>query len=155
MPCRLTRRAEADLAEIGACIAADDPPAAIRFIGEIEKACGLPGRSPPLRRARPEIALAARSRPVGRYLILCRALDEGFEIVRVVHGARRLDRTLFWQRQIRVVLWAPGPSASGCDRMHPASGRSLAGAGRLAYHWSIMQQRLLRGRARNGGRRGR
>ena len=42
-------------------------------------------------RSRPEIAEACRSFTVGHYLILYRMIPEGIEIVRVSHGARRLD----------------------------------------------------------------
>ena len=42
-------------------------------------------------RARPEIRADLRSFPYGAYLILFRALEDGVEIVRVVHAARNLD----------------------------------------------------------------
>jgi toxin ParE1/3/4 len=40
--------------------------------------------------ARPDIAPDARAFVVGRYLVLCRLVDDGIEIIRVVHGARDL-----------------------------------------------------------------
>jgi toxin ParE1/3/4 len=42
-------------------------------------------------RARPELRPDLRSFPFGAYLILYRAIDDGAEIVRVVHVARNLD----------------------------------------------------------------
>jgi toxin ParE1/3/4 len=42
-------------------------------------------------RARPELRPDLRSFPCGAYLILYRAVDDGVEIVRVVHGARNLE----------------------------------------------------------------
>jgi toxin ParE1/3/4 len=42
-------------------------------------------------RARPELRPDLRSFPYGAYLILYRAIDDGAEIVRVVHAARNLD----------------------------------------------------------------
>jgi toxin ParE1/3/4 len=39
---------------------------------------------------RPDIADGVRAWPVGRYLILYRDLGGGVEIVRYIHGARRL-----------------------------------------------------------------
>jgi toxin ParE1/3/4 len=47
--------------------------------------------NPLLGRARPEIAPELRYLPIGNYLILYRELEEGIEVVRVVHGATRLD----------------------------------------------------------------
>lgn len=94
MPYRLTATAEADLLEIGNFIAADNPRAAAKLLRDIDKACALLGEGPMLGRARPEIATGARSWPVGRYLVLYRPLDSGIEIVRIVHGARRLHRIL-------------------------------------------------------------
>ena len=88
---RLTPQAEADLIDIGDYIASDNPKAAAGFIAEIEKACALLGGEPLLGRARPEIA-GYRSWVVGKYLILYRQRERGVEIIRVVHGARRLDR---------------------------------------------------------------
>jgi toxin ParE1/3/4 len=32
--------------------------------------------------------------PVGNYLILFRALDDGVEIVRILHGARKIDELM-------------------------------------------------------------
>jgi toxin ParE1/3/4 len=89
---RLTPQAEADLIDIGDYFAADNPKAAIGFIKEIEKACALLGGEPLLGRARPEITPDARSWGVGKYLILYRQRDYGVEIIRVVHGARRLGQ---------------------------------------------------------------
>jgi toxin ParE1/3/4 len=45
-------------------------------------------------RARPELRPDLRSFPYGAYLILYRAIDDGVEIVRVVHAARNLDELI-------------------------------------------------------------
>jgi toxin ParE1/3/4 len=42
-------------------------------------------------RARPELRPDLRSFPYGSYLILYRVINDGVEIVRVVHAARNLD----------------------------------------------------------------
>jgi toxin ParE1/3/4 len=44
--------------------------------------------------ARDDIGPGVRHFPVGRYLILYRALNDGVEIVRYVHGMRRLQDLL-------------------------------------------------------------
>jgi toxin ParE1/3/4 len=42
-------------------------------------------------RARPELREDLRSFPYSAYLVLYRVIDDGVEIVRVVHAARNLD----------------------------------------------------------------
>lgn len=91
MSYRLSPRAEADLTDIGDFIARENPAAAIRLLGRIEKACAMLGDNPLIGRARPEIAPAARSWAIGRYLILYRPTEMGAEIIRVIHGARDLN----------------------------------------------------------------
>lgn len=44
--------------------------------------------------ARPEVRADLRTFPVGNYLILYRQTEDGAEIVRVVHGARRWQELL-------------------------------------------------------------
>jgi toxin ParE1/3/4 len=86
-----TARAEDDLVDIWLYITADNPNAADRLLEEIDRKCALLAGNPLLGRARPDIAPELRYLPVGNYLILYRALSEGIEVVRVIHGARRLD----------------------------------------------------------------
>jgi toxin ParE1/3/4 len=88
---RRTRQAEEDLVGIWIYIAADNPGAADRLLDEIESKAQLLAVNPELGQARPDIADELRYLPVGRYLILYRVIDRGIEIVRVVHGARRLE----------------------------------------------------------------
>jgi len=45
---------------------------------------------PEMGRRREELAMHLRSFPVGRYIIFYRSMQEGIEIVRVLHGARDL-----------------------------------------------------------------
>lgn len=92
MTYRLTPRAEADLAALGDYIAADNPPAATRFLAKIEAQCRRLGENPQLGPARPEIAPDLRLWVVDKYLILYRVVTDGVEVVRVVHGARDRER---------------------------------------------------------------
>ena len=91
---RRTARVENDLVDIWLYIAADTPDAADRLLEKIDRKRFLLAANPLLGRARPDIAPELRFLPVGNYLILYRALSKGIEVVRVVHGARRLDRLL-------------------------------------------------------------
>ena len=93
--CLWRPRAEIDLVEFWQFIARDDPRAADRQLDRIEAQCQLLASNPRLGRTRTEISHDARAWVVGRYLILYRALDDGAEIVRVVHGARALDQLEF------------------------------------------------------------
>ncbi len=86
-----TAQAEADLIDIWLYISHDNPSAADRLLDDIEEACSLLAKHPQLGAARPEIAEACRSFPVGHYLILYRMIPDGIEVVRVSHGTRRLD----------------------------------------------------------------
>jgi toxin ParE1/3/4 len=87
----LTPRAVADLEEIGDSIALDNPPAALRFVERLEQASRLLRDHPHIGVAHDEIAAGVRIFPIGNDLILFRALEDGVEIVRYAHGARRLQ----------------------------------------------------------------
>ena len=86
-----TPAAEADLWEILLFIARDSEEAAFRLIESIDQRFEL-ARFPNAGPARPEISEGLRSFPVGNYLILYKPIDDGIEIMRVVHGARNLRR---------------------------------------------------------------
>jgi toxin ParE1/3/4 len=88
---RRTARADEDLVEIWLYVAEDNPNAADRLLEEIDRTCALLADNPLLGRARPDIAPELRYLPIGNYLILYRTLPNGIEVVRVVHGARRLE----------------------------------------------------------------
>ena len=85
----LTPRALADLEDIGDYIAAESPKAAERTIARLEELSKLLRDNPEIGTLREDIAAGVRCFPAGNYLILFRSLDDGVEIVRYVHGARR------------------------------------------------------------------
>lgn len=86
-----TALAETDLIDIWLYVSQDNPEAADRLLDDIETTCLLLAKQPQLGVARPEIGNECRIFPVGRYLILNRISPNGIEVVRVSHGARRLD----------------------------------------------------------------
>jgi toxin ParE1/3/4 len=51
-------------------------------------------RHPLLGRSRTDLHPGLRSFPFGRYVIFYRPLDDGIEVVRVLHGARDIRRAL-------------------------------------------------------------
>jgi len=85
-----TRRANADLDDIWLHVALDNPGAADGLIDRLVARCSHLADYPQLGPARPDIAPDARMLTVGDYLVLYRVLGADAEIVRVVHGARRL-----------------------------------------------------------------
>jgi toxin ParE1/3/4 len=87
----ITPLAAADMEEIADSIAAESPRAAVRLIERFREVAGVLRDRPKIGPARNEIADGMRIFPVGNYLILYRVLDDGAEIVRIVHGARRLE----------------------------------------------------------------
>lgn len=89
-----TPKAEEDLIDIWCSIALDSPRAADCMLDRLALRIGRLAEFPDLGASRPDIATGARLLVEGNYLILYRHVDEGIEIVRVVHGARDLT-TLF------------------------------------------------------------
>lgn len=86
-----TPRAGADLDEIRLHVARDSPAAADRLVDRIVDRCRELTEHSRLGQARPEIASEARMLVIDDYLALYRVEGRGAEIVRMVHGARRLD----------------------------------------------------------------
>jgi toxin ParE1/3/4 len=88
---RRTSQAEEDLIDIWIYIARSNPRAADRLLDLLhEKSLSL-AYNPHLGMARNDIAEGVRHLPVGKYLILYRITGDGVEIVRYVHGMRRLQ----------------------------------------------------------------
>jgi toxin ParE1/3/4 len=87
---RFSRRAEADLEEIAAYIARDNPVRAISFVGELRQHCRHLLTFPQASRLRPELGVGVRLSVFGNYVILYVVHPDLVEIRRVVHGARNL-----------------------------------------------------------------
>ena len=89
-----TAQAEEDLIQIWIYIALDNPGAADRVLDNIEQCFHALADNPLMGRLRPDIAPELRYFAVGNYLILYRAVPNGIQIVRVIHGARDLPAIL-------------------------------------------------------------
>jgi toxin ParE1/3/4 len=89
----VTRSPEAaqDLLEIWQYIADDNEAAADKLLDEIDRASKMLARNPAAGRERPELVPRLRSFPVGRYIVFYRPIDDGVELVRVLHGSRDID----------------------------------------------------------------
>ena len=92
---RHTYRARHDLSEIWLHIAANDPTAADRVFDCIEARTEILTRFAEAGPPWPEIAPDARVLIESPYLILCRIAGDGVQIVRVLHGAQRIDEATF------------------------------------------------------------
>ncbi len=88
---RRTAQAEEDLIDIWAYIARDNHAAADRLLDLLDEKSQALAHNPQMGRARDDIAAGVRYFPVGRYLILYRDVGDGVEVVRYVHGMRRLQ----------------------------------------------------------------
>jgi toxin ParE1/3/4 len=91
---RFSRQAKADLLDIWLWIAQDSVHTADRVIGELERRAAQLQDNPQLGPARPEIHPEARSLVVERWLVLYMQVDGGVMVVRVVDGARDLQKVL-------------------------------------------------------------
>jgi toxin ParE1/3/4 len=94
LPLVRTDRADEDLIEIWASIAADNPGAADRVLDAIEARWLQLAQHPYSGMAREDISPNIRHLILGQYLTLYTVSDECVEIVRVLHGRRKIDRDL-------------------------------------------------------------
>jgi len=85
---RVSASANGDLEDIWTYIAEKNPEAADHLIRAIVKKFHSLAEMPDLGRARLELSPGLRSVPVGNYIVFYRNLNDGVEIVRVLHGAR-------------------------------------------------------------------
>ncbi len=92
---RQSALARADLIQIWVDIALDNQAAADRVYDRLEARVKILERFPEAGMARPDIAKDARVLVESPYLILYRLVSEGVQIVRVLHGARDIDDSLF------------------------------------------------------------
>lgn len=87
---RLTAKAEEDLLNIWQYIAEDNQQAATKLLNTLNENFVLLAENKYLGMARPDIMPDLRYFPVKNYLILYRHINNGVEIVRIVHGARNV-----------------------------------------------------------------
>jgi toxin ParE1/3/4 len=92
---RYTVRARQDLIDIWLEVNEVDPSAADELYNRLEARVEILRRFPTSGPLRPDKAPEARALVELPYLILYRIIPEGVQIVRVLHGARNIDLTLF------------------------------------------------------------
>ena len=92
MQFRFTRRAEADVEEIGDYIARDNPERAFSFVVEMRRHCRALVKFPYAAPLRPELGRDIRMAVHDPYLIFYAVRGDVLEIRRVLHGARFRER---------------------------------------------------------------
>lgn len=87
---RVLRRpfAGADIADIWDYIAEDSVRRADAWVDRLDTRLRTLSIQPMIGRARDELAPGVRSLPFGRYVIFYQPLDDGIDVVRVLHAAR-------------------------------------------------------------------
>jgi toxin ParE1/3/4 len=88
-------RAEADLIAIWRHIAEESPRRADRLLDRLDETFSRLADLPYLGKARPDLAPGLRMFPVREYLIFYRPIEDGIDIVRVLHGRRNISRDVF------------------------------------------------------------
>jgi toxin ParE1/3/4 len=87
-----TSRAEQDLTKICDYLADFSLQSAVNLERRVEEAVERLVMWPGMGPEREELAPRLRSFPVGDYLILYQPVDDGIQIIRIVHGSRDLFR---------------------------------------------------------------
>jgi toxin ParE1/3/4 len=86
-----TLQAQADLTDIWQYIGRNDEAAADRLLEMIDQKLILLSDSPYLGKERFDLCAELRSFAVKSYLIFYRPLNDGIEVIRVLHGARDIE----------------------------------------------------------------
>jgi toxin ParE1/3/4 len=88
----ITEPAEEDLREIAFYIADDNIDAALSLLDQFTDRFEMLASMPQTGRRRDELEPNLRSFPEGSYVVFYREIDQGIEIIRVLHGSRDIDR---------------------------------------------------------------
>jgi toxin ParE1/3/4 len=90
---QVSRRPQAalDILDIWDYIAQDNQDAADRWVDEISATFDLLATQPLMGRSRPDLADDLRSHPFRRYVIFYVPIEDGIDVVRVLHSARDVD----------------------------------------------------------------
>src|SRR4051794_36072742 len=84
--------AAADLTEVYEFVAADNYLAAGALVDRLEHQIAALAAQPGMGRSRPELGPRLRSFAVGKYVIFYRPIEDGIEVIRVLHGMQDIDR---------------------------------------------------------------
>lgn len=88
-------QAEEDLIGIWSYVARENPAAADRLLDRIEQRWELTATQPRIGIARDDIGTDIRSIVIGEYLTFYRAIADGIEVMRILHGRREIQQAYF------------------------------------------------------------
>ncbi|MBD0266461.1 MAG: type II toxin-antitoxin system RelE/ParE family toxin [Tolypothrix sp. Co-bin9] len=91
---RISTQAAQDIKNIWKYVAPNNLKAANKLFDTLRESFAKLAKFPQLGRERSELAPFLRSFPVKSYLIFYRPIDEGIEIVRILHGSQDI-KTIF------------------------------------------------------------
>lgn len=89
---KLSAQARQDIEDIWLYIAQNSPQAADNLLDKMLLRFSRLAQFPELGRVRSDLAPFVRSFPVGSYIVFYRPIEQGIEIVRVVHGSRDIGQ---------------------------------------------------------------
>lgn len=95
---QLAARARLDLRDILLYLRQNSPPAARRFLDNLNARFALLARFPEMGLQRPELRPNLRSTVIDSYLIFYQSEKRRIKVIRIVHGARDLRR-IFQRRR--------------------------------------------------------
>ena len=84
-------QAESDLVEIWTYIAQDSLNTADKLLDKIDEKSQTLAQSPFIGKARDELGPKIHSFPIGNYVLFYQPIEDGVEIIRVLHGARDIE----------------------------------------------------------------
>ncbi|MGA3170579.1 MAG: type II toxin-antitoxin system RelE/ParE family toxin [Chthoniobacteraceae bacterium] len=90
-----TRESRSDFDNIWAYIAVRNLDAADGVVRKLDSTLNLLASAPEMGRKVEELGPNLRSFPVGSYLIFYRPIDDGIQLIRVIHGAREITPEYF------------------------------------------------------------
>ncbi|MFN5765337.1 MAG: type II toxin-antitoxin system RelE/ParE family toxin [Pseudanabaena sp.] len=83
--------AELDLLDIWDYIADDSPDRADDFLDRIESKLLVLAQNSGLGRKRPELLPDLRSFPIGNYVVFYQQIEDGIDVIRLLHGSRDIE----------------------------------------------------------------
>ena len=90
-----TRESRLDYDEIWHYIALRDIIAADRLIDQFDSTLNVIASAPQMGRSVEDLAPNLRTFPIGSYLIFYRPMEDGIQLIRVIHGARDITPEYF------------------------------------------------------------
>lgn len=96
MPQQIIRTplANEDILAIWDYIARENVQAADQLLYKVDETLKKIARTPGMGGLQEKYGIGIRAFPVGKYIIFYRKIDDGIEVIRVLHGARNLDDLL-------------------------------------------------------------